>query len=111
MCRRLSPAAHCAASWQGLDNYRLPVLASDVQQAVKALGHDSCTLVAHDWGGLVAWVVAGTNSSELVKQLVVMALPHTGIAMTNGSLKQKLRQLYVLLFQVGWPEKQVPSAA
>jgi pimeloyl-ACP methyl ester carboxylesterase len=50
---------------QGVEQYRLPVLASDVQQAVNALGHSSCTLVAHDWGGLVAWAVAGMYGKQV----------------------------------------------
>jgi hypothetical protein len=40
-----------------VSDYRLAQLAADVQAVVKALGHESCTLVAHDWGGLVAWTV------------------------------------------------------
>lgn len=48
-----------------MEQYRLQVLASDVQQAVQALGHSSCTLVAHDWGGMVAWVVAGMYGRQV----------------------------------------------
>ncbi len=32
----------------------------DVPAVVRALGRRSCTLVAHDWGGALAWAVAGT---------------------------------------------------
>jgi pimeloyl-ACP methyl ester carboxylesterase len=50
---------------QGVEQYQLSVLASDVQQAVQALGHSSCTLVAHDWGGTVAWAVAGMYGRQV----------------------------------------------
>jgi pimeloyl-ACP methyl ester carboxylesterase len=50
---------------QGVHQYRLEVLASDVQQAVQALGHSCCTLVAHDWGGMVAWVAAGLYGRQV----------------------------------------------
>eukprot|EP00775_Hariotina_reticulata_P004209 gene4209-4458_t len=84
---------------QGVDNYKLSVLASDVREAVLALGHSSCTLMAHDWGGLVAWTAAGLYGSSLVKQLVVMALPHFGIALTNYNTEEYLKLTYQLFFQ------------
>lgn len=43
----------------GVASYALDVLASDVREVVRALGHERCVLVAHDWGGIVAWLVAG----------------------------------------------------
>lgn len=43
----------------GIASYRLAQLASDIEALVPALGHQKCTLVAHDWGGVVAWVVRG----------------------------------------------------
>ncbi|KAF6258120.1 alpha/beta-hydrolase [Scenedesmus sp. NREL 46B-D3] len=95
---------------QGVEQYRLPVLASDVQQAVHALGHASCTLVAHDWGGLVAWVVAGMYGRQLVDKLIVMGLPHVGVGMVNSTMTQRKRQLYILLFQARWLAEKVISA-
>lgn len=90
-------------SWlmQGVQNYLLQQLAADVKEAVAALGHKSCTLVAHDWGGGVAWATAGLYGKELVNQLIVMALPHLGVSNTNITSKQYKRSSYMLLFQVG----------
>lgn len=85
---------------QGVDQYMLRQLASDIKEAVHALGHSSCTLVAHDWGGVVAWVVAGMFGKDLVNQLIVMALPHFGVAMTNYTMQQYTKQTYILVFQV-----------
>ena len=39
----------------GVDAYDLDILADDVRAVVEALGYRTCTLVAHDWGGVVAW--------------------------------------------------------
>lgn len=85
---------------QGVGNYRLDILASDVKAAVAALGHSRCTLVAHDWGGGVAWVTAGMYGSELIDRLVVIGLPHLGISSTNMSGSQYVKSLYMLTFQV-----------
>jgi hypothetical protein len=42
---------------EGVASYRVAQLARDVKALVGALGHKRCTLVAHDWGGTVAWAV------------------------------------------------------
>eukprot|EP00879_Flechtneria_rotunda_P025013 GHRR01026542.1.p1 GENE.GHRR01026542.1~~GHRR01026542.1.p1 ORF type:complete len:202 (+),score=76.54 GHRR01026542.1:862-1467(+) len=90
---------------QGKQQYHLHQLVADVKGAVPALGHKTCTLMAHDWGGVVAWAVAGLYGRNLVDKLVVMGLPHLGVAMTNYTKQQYMRQLYMLLFQApGLPE-------
>lgn len=37
--------------------YTVERLVADAVGVVKALGHERCTLVAHDWGGIVGWWV------------------------------------------------------
>jgi len=36
-------------------DYRIDLLSQDIVELIPALGYSSCTLVAHDWGGAVAW--------------------------------------------------------
>ena len=36
-------------------DYRIDLLKQDIVELIPALGYSSCTLVAHDWGGVVAW--------------------------------------------------------
>jgi epoxide hydrolase 4 len=57
------------------DNYRLDTLAEDISLLVQKLGYSSCVLVAHDWGGMVAYYVTERYES-LVDKLVVMNAPH-----------------------------------
>lgn len=64
---------------QGKKEYRLDILAADVAALVKAHGHESCVLVAHDWGGLISWLTAYTYDS-LVDQLVIIAAPHPKVS-------------------------------
>lgn len=61
---------------QGIDNYQVDKLADDIACLVKALGHESCILVAHDWGGIISWLVAHTHGSSLIDKLVIMSAPH-----------------------------------
>jgi pimeloyl-ACP methyl ester carboxylesterase len=55
--------------------YRIDHLVEDVRAFVGALGHTSCTLVGHDWGGVVAWAVAMAHP-EIVARLVIVNAPH-----------------------------------
>ena len=60
---------------QGKDNYRIDTLADDIACLVKALGHDSCILVGHDWGGVSSWVAAHAHSS-VIDKLIIICAPH-----------------------------------
>jgi len=37
------------------DDYTLDLLTRDIVMLVQQLGYAKCTLVAHDWGGVIAW--------------------------------------------------------
>jgi pimeloyl-ACP methyl ester carboxylesterase len=60
---------------QGVEAYRARQLIADVRELVRALGHERCTLVAHDWGGAVAWSFAIAHP-EMVDKLVIVNAPH-----------------------------------
>ena len=36
-------------------DYQLHILTQDIAELIPALGYKSCVLVAHDWGGMLAW--------------------------------------------------------
>ena len=36
-------------------DYQLDKLTHDIAELIPALGYSSCVLVAHDWGGMLAW--------------------------------------------------------
>jgi pimeloyl-ACP methyl ester carboxylesterase len=56
-------------------DYRPSKLIADVAGLVRALGHERCVLVAHDWGGAIAWSVAIAHP-ELIERLVILNAPH-----------------------------------
>ncbi|DBB17283.1 TPA: hypothetical protein ACH3X3_014329 [Trebouxia sp. C0006] len=80
---------------KGKDNYRIDRLADDIASLVKALGHESCTLVAHDWGGVISWLTAHAYGS-LIDKLVVICAPHPKC---EYDLDQYKRSWYILAFQ------------
>lgn len=58
-----------------LRDYRAKPLVEDVLQLADALGHERFTLVAHDWGGAIAWNVAAWHPDR-VEKLVILNAPH-----------------------------------
>lgn len=55
--------------------YRIGPLMEDIRQLIERLGQGPCVLVAHDWGGAVAWNFAARHPA-LVSRLVVLNAPH-----------------------------------
>lgn len=55
--------------------YRVPALVADVDALVQRLGHERCILVAHDWGGALAWSYAIAHPQR-VEKLVILNAPH-----------------------------------
>jgi len=55
--------------------YRARHLIGDVAAAIEALGAPIDVLVAHDWGGALAWGLAALRP-DLIKQLLIINSPH-----------------------------------
>jgi len=55
--------------------YRAPALIGDVEGLIRALGYERAVVVAHDWGGALAWSLAIARPA-LVEKLVILNAPH-----------------------------------
>lgn len=55
--------------------YRPKLLVEDIQLLAQHLGWSRFTLVAHDWGGAVAWNFAARHS-QLLDRLIILNAPH-----------------------------------
>jgi epoxide hydrolase 4 len=84
--------------------YQMPQLVEDMRALtgvlLKASGGEKFTLVAHDWGGVVAWVFAALNPAMLDK-LVIVNAPHPtvfGRLLREDADQQKASQ-YMLMFR------------
>lgn len=88
------------------EDYAIEVLMDDVAALIDASGARSTVLIAHDWGGVIAWYFALRQRRPL-QRLVVMNLPHPAIMeRALRSPRQLLRSWYALLFQIpGLPER------
>lgn len=56
-------------------DYALPRLVADVLAIADTMQMPTFDLVGHDWGGMVAWVVASRHSDR-VRSLTVVSTPH-----------------------------------
>ncbi len=76
--RGYSPGARPAEP----DRYRMELLVGDALALADALGWATFHLVGHDWGGAVAWQVAGRHPERL-RTLSVVSTPHP-VALTEA---------------------------
>src|SRR6185295_12986875 len=56
---------------EAVDQYAIKYLTEDLRALARSLGHERFILVAHDWGGAVAWALA-INHPECVEKLVIV---------------------------------------
>ncbi|MBE9217186.1 alpha/beta hydrolase [Plectonema cf. radiosum LEGE 06105] len=80
--------------------YVMNELVRDVEGIIRGLGYEKCVLVAHDWGGAIAWNFAYDNP-EMVERLIIMNCPH--LAKFSEGLRtpqQLLRSWYMFFFQL-----------
>ncbi len=84
---------------QGVDQYTISVLTQDIVALIKALGHEKATLVAHDWGGIVAWF-AVDRYPEMFDRLIILNSPHPKIysKLFRSDPEQKKKAQYVYTF-------------
>lgn len=55
--------------------YRTRVVLEDLTLLIAQLGYASCVVVAHDWGGVLAWALAHAQPAR-VERLIVVNAPH-----------------------------------
>src|SRR6185436_16501838 len=87
----------------GVRQYRLPLLAADAFGLLDAAGVVSARVVAHDWGGAVAWWMAQARPDR-IERLAILNCPHPAVMRralyTNP--RQMLRSWYMAFFQLPW---------
>jgi epoxide hydrolase 4 len=83
------------------DAYHLKHLVADVAALVRATGHARAHVVGHDWGGIVAWTLAGAHP-ELLDRLVILNAPHLDVYLRHAQRpsRQMLRSWYTLFFRI-----------
>jgi len=84
-----------------VSDYAVPLLVGDVLGVADGLGIERFDLVGHDWGGAVAWQVAGRHPQRL-RTLTVVSTPHPAAftaALRAPEGDQATRSSYMLFFR------------
>ncbi|WP_300594993.1 alpha/beta fold hydrolase [Erythrobacter sp.] len=85
---------------KGVRNYAMDKLTGDVEALIAASGAKKVTLLAHDWGAIIAWAFAITRKTAL-ERLVVMNVPHPKCAMREiKRWHQRKKSWYIYFFQL-----------
>ena len=80
--------------------YKMNELVRDVEGIIRELGYEKCVLVAHDWGGGIAWSFA-SKYPQMLEKLIIMNCPHPA-KFSEGlrTPQQLLRSWYMFFFQL-----------
>ncbi len=93
-----------------VEQYQVKYLVEDLRALAEKLGHKKFILVAHDWGGAVAWAFAIAHPDHLEK-LVIINAPHPGVfqrELRENSAQQKASQ-YMLMFRSAQAEQTLSA--
>jgi len=88
---------------KGVKSYGIYTLVDDIIGLIDALEYEKVNLVGHDWGAVVAWMLANKYPERLHK-LGIMNVPHPAVMrrFLLRDLEQIRRSWYVFLFQLPW---------
>ena len=85
---------------EGIASYALDHLTQDVAALIDASGAEEVTLIAHDWGAIIAWAFAIRKIRPL-KRLIIMNVPHPKVGEREiRHWRQLRRSWYIFFFQI-----------
>jgi pimeloyl-ACP methyl ester carboxylesterase len=86
---------------KGIKSYRIEELVKDTLGLIDALEYEKVNLVGHDWGALVAWMLA-IKHPERLHRLGIINVPHPAVMwrFLRRDFEQMRRSLYALFFQL-----------
>jgi len=59
----------------GVESYDMKLLVGDIVAVIRHCKREKAILVAHDWGGAIAWQTA-MKAPEVVEKLIILNVPH-----------------------------------
>ncbi|KAL4719489.1 hypothetical protein ACJJTC_015210, partial [Scirpophaga incertulas] len=88
---------------EGLAPYKIELLVADVRDLIRQLGREKCTLVAHDWGGLIACRLRDVYP-EIFNQLIILASASREVWNTEvwENPIQRRKSWYVFMYRFPW---------
>jgi pimeloyl-ACP methyl ester carboxylesterase len=90
-----------------VEAYQMKHRVEDVRALIAHYSSEKCVLVAHDWGGAVAWGLAVAHP-ELLEKLIIINSPHPAIfqrELRDNAEQQQASQYMLLLRSAGAEER------
>jgi len=89
-----------------VEQYQMKYLINDIRALVEHLGYRKCILVAHDWGGGVAWPFA-IRHPEYLEKLIIINAVHPIIFMRElrDNPAQRKASQYILVYRTSKAEE------
>jgi len=96
---------------EGVAAYTLDRLAGDIMRLADSRELSTFAVAGHDWGGMVAWWLAGARSDR-VSRLIAINAPHPAVVRAYAWRHpgQLLRSAYGAFFQLPWLPEALLSA-
>ena len=88
---------HYSSSPDAVEEYDFIELGWELREIINCLGYDSATLVGHDFGGAIAWIM-GMLHPDIVNGLAIVNAPHPylfGRALLDPNSDQSSRSYYI----------------
>jgi pimeloyl-ACP methyl ester carboxylesterase len=94
---------HTSDKPRGIKSYATDTLVEDIRGLIEAAAGQPVYLLAHDWGGVVAWRLAN-QYPELIKRQIILNAPHFKVMRHHlrTNARQFLRSWYIYFFQLPW---------
>jgi len=88
-----------------VEQYRMKYLVEDIRTLAEHLGHKKFILVAHDWGGGVAWPFAMRHPEYIEKLIIINAVhPATFMRELRDNPAQQKASQYILVYRTAEAE-------
>src|ERR1043166_6257199 len=96
---------------RGIASYRVDTLVDDTLGLIKALEYEKVNLVGHDWGAIVAWMLA-IKHPDCLHRLGIINVPHPVVMrrFLTRDFEQMRRSWYALFFQLPWLPEMILRA-
>ncbi len=93
-----------------VEAYQIEHLIEDVRLLAEHLGYKKFTLIAHDWGGAVAWVFA-SKYPEYLEKLIIINAPHPAVFQREllENPEQQQASQYMLMFRAPEAESVISA--
>jgi pimeloyl-ACP methyl ester carboxylesterase len=96
---------------EGIDAYRVSELCDDVLAVASSLGRRRFHLAGHDWGGTVAWALAGDHPGSVSSLIAVSTAHSAALREALRGPRQRMQMSYIPILRLPLVAEAIFDAA